>query len=162
VVISPHVLDDLVPLRVPAGWAVVYNLFVELPPYDSISEEDARAFLSEDLLSIEAVRPDPAGGWRTDPDGAAIDLGWSAPGDVTGEYVLTVIVGTRDDPMASFRHRDRDLVRRAIDLTLATMLPGRPVDRMPPLFAELAREAGDRRSIDGGDVPDVPGDEARR
>lgn len=131
--------EGLVPLRIPPGWAVLFNNFVELPPYEEMTPEDADAYLSDDLLSIAAVRYGPDG-WGTDPAGAAIDLGWTPAADVGGRYTLTALVGGWDEPIAVFQHRDRDLVRRAIDAALGALLPGAPVDRVLPLWRALAPE----------------------
>jgi hypothetical protein len=137
VTVAERIPHDLVPLRVPSGWAVVFNTFVDLPDFDALDAQDADAYLSQAILSIVATRTTPDG-WQASPDGAAVFLGWLPDGDVTGSYVVTVVVGDLAQPTTVFRHRDRDLIRRAIEVALATMLPGVTVDALPARWSELA------------------------
>ena len=116
----------LVPLRIPAGWAVVFNIFVETADVAALSPADRDGYLSADLLSIEQLRF--AGGrWETDRDGVLVDLGWSTPGDPAGEYVLTVLLGGWHGPQATLRSRSADRIRRALDTAFAELADGRPV-----------------------------------
>jgi hypothetical protein len=113
----------LVPLRIPSCWVVVFNIFVEFEDGEPISPEDAEWYLSDDILSIERVVLSD-GRWVSEPGDWLLDLGWSAPGDVDGEYVLTVLHGGWDDPCAVFRSRSCRAVQQAIDLAFHEIIAG--------------------------------------
>ena len=67
---------DLQPLRIQAGWKVVYNYFSE---YDlSIHGEEYDYELNEDLLQIENGN-------------LLIDLGWYPAMDINGKYILFLV-----------------------------------------------------------------------
>jgi hypothetical protein len=74
----------LIPLRIPSGWEVRFNNFVELP--GDLGARERAAYLSQDLLSIRSTAPEgaPTAGWE-------LDLGWHPDGDPAGVYRLTLI-----------------------------------------------------------------------
>jgi hypothetical protein len=122
---------ELVPLRVPSGWVVVFNMFVELPDDEPVGPCDADAYLSDDILSIEQVHRSDSGWTR---GGWVIDLGWRAPGDPTGEYVLTVLKGGWNDPVAVFRSRSWRAVQQAINMAFGLIEQGCDIQRLSKAF----------------------------
>lgn len=127
---------ELVPLRIPSGWAVVFNIFVEFDEGEPCAGNDAAVYLSEDILSIEPI-VFSGGRWVNDPGGWLLDLGWSPPGDIDGEYVLTVLPGGWDDPTAVFRSRSWRAVQRAIDQAFQEIIAGCSVDELSDTFRRL-------------------------
>jgi hypothetical protein len=126
----------LVPLRIPSGWAVVFNIFVEIGDGESVSARDVEAYLSDDILSIERVHHSD-GRWTSGRGGWLIDLGWRAPGDPTGEYVLTVLNGGWDDPTAVFCSRRWRAVQQAINLTFTLIEDGLNIQTLSKAFHRL-------------------------
>jgi hypothetical protein len=125
----------LVPLRIPSGWAVVFNIFVELD--EPVTPWDVDAYLSDDILLIVPV-VFSEGRWTSGHSGWLIDLGWSAPGDPVGEYVLTILNGGWDDPTAVFRSRNWRTVQQAIDLTFTQIYDrGHSIQTLSQAFQEL-------------------------
>ena len=82
----------LVPLRIPAGWTVAVNSFVEDPGDEQ---------LSEDLLQLRAGE-------------LYLDVGWSG-----GRYRLELTEG--DATHLRLEHPSPEYIREAIDLILAEL-----------------------------------------
>lgn len=133
----------LVPLRIPAGWAVIFNIFVDFSDQEEISQEDVDSYLSDDILSVEKLRF-TGDRWETDPVDVLIDLSWSEPGSTTGEYVLSVIQGGWEGSTATFRHRDTYRIRDAIELTFEELLAGRAIPELAKVFSTLTENDGRR------------------
>jgi hypothetical protein len=130
---------ELVPLRIPSGWAVTFNIFVEFGEGEPITAWDADAYLSQDILAIQPVVfsgdrwVDERGGWL-------LDLSWDPPGDIEGEYVLCVLFGSWDDPTAVFQSRSWRAIQRAIDHTFHEIIAGRNIDELSESFRRLLGE----------------------
>jgi hypothetical protein len=138
----------LLPLRIPAGWAVVFNILVDLPTDMGISKNDADSYLSEDILSIEQLKL--AGNkWATDPDGVLIDVSWTIPGNPDGEYLLSVVQGDWNGAKAEFRHRQGLHIKAAIERVFAELTAGRTVVQIAEIFNKMQE----------GDANVLPGDE---
>ncbi|MBI1188224.1 MAG: hypothetical protein GC206_12995 [Alphaproteobacteria bacterium] len=89
----------LQPLRVPAGWTVLYNDF-----YETMTGDD----LKEDLLQL-----------RCDPDDRLIDVGWDGSGGAHGVYALVVHQGDfRGRLLLEFRSADHAEIVRALERLL--------------------------------------------
>lgn len=135
----------LVALRIPPGWAVTGNDFVEWSIDDPVDRVEALSFLSEDLLRIVQTAPAAGGEWATVPDGTMIDLGWIGSGEdgglLDGEYDLSVVRGDWDgDDWVKLQRRDWRVMRDAIDLALSTVFAGRSPLRLNEAFARIAAE----------------------
>ena len=88
--------DGLQPLRLHAGWSVVFHDFTEYDP-ERAGEGDAFC-LHEDLLQLRHERA-----------GLVIDLGWYPDGDRNGRYVLLLVRGQEwDAPLERAESRSRD------------------------------------------------------
>jgi hypothetical protein len=115
------VSGELVPFRVPAGWAVVYNSFFD----DN---------LDEDLLWLKQVGiPHPGAQYAIlDEEGYQIDLGWYRD-------VFRVVVMRRnwDDVLFDVTAAERDAVVRALEQILEWLARG-----LPP--AEVCAKVGGR------------------
>lgn len=123
----------LVPLRIPTGWVVGFNRFVDLDP-DDLDPDEADAHLSQDLLWIEQVGfGEP--GWRRFEGRWTMDVGWYPDADVTGTYRLVVLPGTWDDPTATFEGRDWRAVAAAMDLAFAAIGRGDTLARIRAILA---------------------------
>lgn len=104
-------VSRLYPLRIPGGWLVKFNIFVEEEP---IIEDgrfiNADAF-SEDLLSLEYA-------W-TEHDGKSaqivLDLGWYPAGDINGQYILRLVRDSYDNVLKTFESKSRNDVANMIE-----------------------------------------------
>ena len=89
----------LQPLRIPTGWAVEWNLFLEIDP--TFEADDARSIgFGEDLLQISNGK-----------NAVLLDLGWYPSGDPDGEYHLIAIR----------EHADEDEMRSSWDRPLRAL-----------------------------------------
>jgi hypothetical protein len=127
----------LFPLRIPSGWAVVFNIFADLSN-DEITPGDVDSYLSDDILSIEQLKL-AANGWETDPAGMVIDVAWTNPGNPHGEYVLSLIQGDWNGPKAQFRHHQGTRIAAAIEQVFAEVLAGRTVPEIADVFDRLMK-----------------------
>jgi hypothetical protein len=115
----------LVPLRVPAGWLVEYNTFVESGPHHS-----------QDLLQMRSCRV-VDGAWQVDPDGYLVDLGWYPDADPTGAYRLVVVrPDFRGDTVIEVSHREQSVIRQAIEACIAGITDRAAI----PAIAEAVHE----------------------
>jgi hypothetical protein len=96
----------LVPLRIPAGWTVVVNSFVELDDPRRLSDAQREAHLSQDLLQLRA-------------GDLFLDLGWAPEGDAGGRYRLALTEG--EQTHLRLENPSAEYVRNAIDLVLAEL-----------------------------------------
>jgi hypothetical protein len=69
----------LQPLRIPTGWVIEWNLFLEVDPTFEVGDVGSIGF-GEDLLQISG---------KVSP--ILLDLGWYPSGDPKGEYRLVAI-----------------------------------------------------------------------
>ena len=100
----------LVPLRIPTGWIVHWNQFME----DDDSDEQKND--TEDILWLERVVPDVKehAGKRVN-----IDLGWYDMEEGTlKHFVLRVFEDRFRSRVAQFESHDVDEIRERIDLVL--------------------------------------------
>lgn len=54
----------LVPLGVPSGWIVVFNIFVAFGEDEVLTAAERSAYLSQDILSMENTRSNGTDGWE--------------------------------------------------------------------------------------------------
>ncbi|MEJ3745003.1 hypothetical protein WEI85_17115 [Actinomycetes bacterium KLBMP 9797] len=117
----------LVPLRVPAGWLVEYNTFVEFRPDRPPTVDDYLWHHTEDLLQIRSCKV-VDGAWQVDPDGFLVDLGWYPDGEPTGAYRLVVVrPDFRGDTVIEVSHRKQSVIRQAIETCIAGITNGAAV-----------------------------------
>ncbi|WP_330454931.1 MULTISPECIES: hypothetical protein [unclassified Streptomyces] len=113
-------MRKLMPLRVPAGWAILFNTFVEFPPHEPPTPAEIEAFRGEDILSAQRIIYTDDG-WKVDMSAHVIDLGWYPGGDADGRYRLCLARDGWNDIPVQFEHRDCYVIRNAFD-TLTRML----------------------------------------
>lgn len=106
----------LVPLRIPSGWEVRFNNFVEIE--DDMDASERAAYLSQDLLSIRSTAPEgsPAAGW-------ALDLGWRPDGDPDGAYRL-VLLDPEGGRASGLESRHAEVARDAVAVCLNRLNEG--------------------------------------
>jgi hypothetical protein len=89
----------LQPLRIPTGWVIDWNGFLEVDPIFDVGEVESIGF-GEDLLQISDKTRS-----------ILLDLGWYPSGDPNGEYRLVAIR----------RHSDEDEMRASWDRPLRSL-----------------------------------------
>jgi hypothetical protein len=112
----------LVPLRLPAGWTVVTNAFVELDDPSTLTEAERTAHLAQDLLQLRA-------------GDLILDLGWVPDGDPNGHYRLELVRGNWDQTLLRLEHPSPAYMRDAIDLCLGELARDADPEALGPLFA---------------------------
>ena len=96
---------ELMRLRVPQGWTVSFNRFLEFT--DGYDFGD----LTEDLLQMSAG-----------PDSYTIDLGWYPDSDPGGRYGLTVVLPDfSGEQIVRVDHRDQYVIRDALEACAAVV-----------------------------------------
>ncbi|MFE7237823.1 hypothetical protein [Streptomyces sp. NPDC057580] len=107
-------------MRIPAGWAVIFNIFMEFPSGDPPTPAEFEAYRGEDILSAQRIAF-TGEGWAVDTSADVIDLGWYPGGDPDGTYRLCLVRDGWDNIPVQFEHRDCYAVQKALD-TLTRML----------------------------------------
>ena len=122
----------LIPLRIPSGWEVRFNNFVEIHSPASLGPEDRDAYLTQDLLSVRSTAPAayPAGGY-------VLDVGWSRDGDPAGFYRLAVLAEGRELPAVRLESPSADVIRDAVAVCLNRLNEG----ATPELIQRLLDDA---------------------
>jgi hypothetical protein len=69
---------QLVPLRIPSGWTVLFNTFAEIDDAHELTIQEREALLSEDLLQLET-------------EDLVLDLGWYPDEDPEGAYRVELV-----------------------------------------------------------------------
>ena len=98
----------LMPLRIPAGWTVVANAFAEIDDPRSLTADERRALLAQDLLQLRA-------------GDLILDLGWTPEEDAGGRYRLELVRGDWDRVLLTLEHPSAEFMRNAIDLCLGEL-----------------------------------------
>jgi hypothetical protein len=131
------VFRRLVPLRIPSGWAVDFNNFVELGAPDSLSATDREAYLTQDLLSIRSTAPDDA-----PSSGLILDVGWRPDGDPAGRYRLQVVRPGWQQTGIELSSRRSEIIRDAIEVCLHRLNAGDTPDRVQQILIEATTVDG--------------------
>jgi hypothetical protein len=127
----------LVPLRIPSGWAVEFNNFVELGRPESLSAGDRDAYLAQDLLSIRSTAPEGA-----NASGLILDVGWRPDGDPAGRYLLQVVRANWDETGIELASRRSEIIRDAIEVCLHRLNAGDPPQRVQQILVEATTVDG--------------------
>ncbi|WNS44693.1 hypothetical protein [Paenibacillus sp. MMS20-IR301] len=116
-------LLQLVPLRIPTGWTVKWNIFTEVSTEDFTDEEHVHWMeYSEDLLLLV-----------NNNNNKILDLGWYPEGKPQGQYTLLLIdqyddieqqTAAWDTPLVKFKTRDIDEVKLKIEKVLLQVNSG--------------------------------------
>ena len=146
--------STLIPLRIPSGWATVFNIFFhQVPRVEDGVFVNGHAF-GEDLLSIEQVSVG-----RGEP-GFILDLGWYPPEEPEGRYRLTFLYESWEQVICSVESRDpldiRALIDHWLDVAMSCdsaeearkQLLGQPArEKGNPLLRKAARKAMERAVV---------------
>jgi hypothetical protein len=111
---------ELVPLKIPTGWTVRFNSFLEVEPTIENGVFVNGDLFDEDLLWIERVVPED----RTWPKWV-LDLGWYPSEDITGNYQLTLLLGDWEHISKIYTTKDYKEVQNTINhwLHILSMYP---------------------------------------
>jgi hypothetical protein len=109
-----------VPLRIPTGWAVVWNTFFEGEPLIEAGVFVNAADFDEDLLRIESISFDGQR-WHTDARSYIVDLGWYPTENPNGRYRLALLRGDWDHVLTTYESRDIREICDTIDRWLEVL-----------------------------------------
>jgi hypothetical protein len=133
-------LNTLLPLRVPSGWAILFNILADMPDVSKLSSKDRENWLSDDIFSAVTLKLDPrADGWLTWLDGPRIDVSWRDPADPEGRYVVTVTLH-ESGPHASFQTRLTASVGAAIEATMLLLQRSANIHDFEALYSSMAQD----------------------
>lgn len=97
-------------LRIPAGWEIVINKFLDADVRQYDPDSTIWFDLTQDILHIRSTRK---------RSNAAIDLGWYPENDSTGAFHLIVIKEDNwENPLEEFDSRSKDEIVEKIETFL--------------------------------------------
>ena len=100
----------MVPLRIPSGWIVLFNIFFEIDPVIVDKEFVHAEYFTEDLLRIERYFPEGAK-WEH----YVLDLGWFPAEEADGTYYLTLEDVRTSEILRTYETKEREKVREVIE-----------------------------------------------
>jgi hypothetical protein len=127
----------LVALRIPSGWAVVFNNFVELDDIAALSVGELDAYLAQDVLALQAVSMGSDGSWSSPDDGLALDVSWRPAADPDGRYIVAIVRRSWEDVPLSFEHKDQGVVKNAIEMSMRLLAEGYSPEFLQVVFQDL-------------------------
>lgn len=87
-------------LRIPAGWEMVFNKFLEVDVTQYNANSDIWLDLTEDIMYMKS---------KGKNENIAIDLGWYPDNDPDGTYHLIVVENNDwENPLEEFDSRNKD------------------------------------------------------
>lgn len=109
---------DLIPLKIPAGYAITYNKFYDVEPIRSKDEDDFIknwGYFTEDLLQIVKMKIQK-GNWYVPEreDKLLFDLGWYPDSDINGQYVLQLVDGNWNE-IKSISSTNRFIIKETLE-----------------------------------------------
>ena len=111
------------PLKIPGGWAVTYNHFLDKVP-STQEEMDLTLSFTEDILQIFQLSPQD-GTYCISKNCLLIDLGWSPEWNINGTYRLTLVLKSERsvwEEITVIRSSDGMLIRETIERWLVQLL----------------------------------------
>lgn len=103
---------ELQPLRIPGGWTVMWNEFLDVDITQFPPDEALWSNCTEDMFYIVKNSNSKS----SDTPEYAIDLGWYPEMEPDGAYILLVIKnGDWDNPKERFRSQNKDEVAKKIE-----------------------------------------------
>jgi hypothetical protein len=113
---------ELMPLRIPGGWAVTYNSFGDVDAIVCGESIVNFEYYKEDLLQIERIE-ETDGKWGPKPNGHLLDLGWYPDSHPDGTYCIRVIRGYDwSNELVTFQSKDRQKIRVVIERCLDLLI----------------------------------------
>lgn len=104
----------LQPLRIPSGWEVTYNTFLEIDPSNIKQDEEWFMIFTESLFqAIHKSR------------NILIDLGWYPEGDPKGNFGIELIKNYEwEKPLESINSKDKDEIIEKLELLMLMVEEG--------------------------------------
>lgn len=98
-------VSELQPLRIPAGWNVLYNGFLEIEPTSLAEDSDLWLSFTQDILQL---------GYKFRKMELFVDLGWYPETEIGGTFRLVVIKHSEwENPLEVFESRSKkEIVER--------------------------------------------------
>ena len=135
-------MENLIPLKIPSGWALTYNQFVDEPAQinenGSIENWDA---YKESLLQIQ--RLDLKDGAHYIPETTLlIDLGWTPEATASGAFKLALVIKNPNndmdwEPISEFNSQDRYEIQAKIEEWLYKLSVRYSRDMPPKQIAKM-------------------------
>ena len=101
---------NLQPLRIPTGWNVPYNKFLEIEPNDLKEDDSIWLHFTQDILQLK---------YRFRKMELLVDLGWYPETEIGGTFRLVVIKHTEwEDPLEVFESRSKKEIVEKIESIL--------------------------------------------
>ena len=101
-------LSTLQPLRIPTGWKIAYNGFLEIEPTSLAENDIVWIHFNQDMLQLKFERRE-----------LLVDLGWYPDADINGTFRLVVIKHTEwEDPLEVFESRSKKEIVEKIEIIL--------------------------------------------
>ncbi|QQR54399.1 hypothetical protein IPG41_04305 [Candidatus Peregrinibacteria bacterium] len=112
-------METLMSLKIPSGWAVSYNRFLDLSIDDSALPSEDLELFGEDMLQLQSMILEK-GVWLIPPEHFLIDLGWYPEADPKGQYKLLLAHVDRTKnkkwkELKTFRSKDRFEIREMLE-----------------------------------------------
>ncbi|WP_248061012.1 hypothetical protein [Paenibacillus silvae] len=109
---------NLIPLKIPAGYAITYNKFYDVEPVLSMDSDyfiENWGFFTEDLLQITKLKI-KKGKWYIPEreEVMLLDLGWYPDSDMNGQYCLQLVDGNWNE-IKSICSKDRFLIKETLE-----------------------------------------------
>lgn len=99
-----------VPLRIPAGWSVITNIFWDEEPVVENGVFVNAVDFTQDILLLETTCPPGAGGPRY-----VVSVGWYPEEDPEGSYRLVLERADDEEPIKAVESRERWKICQTID-----------------------------------------------
>lgn len=100
-------MSKLQPLRIPSGWEIVFNKFLEIDVEDCLVDDENWLDFTEDITYIKR---------KNKKYDVGIDLGWYPDADPQGEFHVKVILNEKwENPIIEYITRERGKVVETIE-----------------------------------------------
>lgn len=114
-------MEKITPLRIPYGWAVLYNSFFEDDMIIKNNKIENYLSFKEDLLFIKECRYSNED-YRVIPDGYELYLGWFPDSNPNGKYRLLLIKGEMTNILIDYKSKDKRMIVKVIESCLHNLL----------------------------------------
>ncbi|MGO4185835.1 hypothetical protein AB4Z17_32380 [Paenibacillus sp. TAF43_2] len=125
---------SLMRIKVPAGYAIIYNKFHDVDPILAEKEEDFLSnwhYFTEDIMQIHKLKNRDGRYIIPESDTTIIDLGWYPDSSLKGEYKLILVhidVDKYWNEIKTMRSKNRFEIRDTIEIWLRELNNDQPDD----------------------------------